>query len=378
MNRSGRLIIARLIFLLCLSVGTAPLLAQYQNSLQVNISFKILQGTHDNSYLVIENLTTGISKTIKGTARFNLQLPFHSEFILSFHKPGYVTKRIQMDTRVPHDRLQQGFYPIHFDVYLFKQYEGVNIVVFNQPVARYQYNRLLDEIFYDTDYTKQIQSAMQLAEEELKQKGKEEQRQAARLKDEAEKMEADSIARQQAHYTIRTDSLAAARDQARAGAMEERKQRLTEQEEKRRQVSPATDVDARTNAPMLTGSEKRMSARPTAGEQQRLQSPASIQTEERKRTMAVMETDMDKKSLLPAPARHGKEPHAIKHSADPLPEITVEEVNEANRSVINARVIYPYGVVTYRKITYQWGGVFYFKDMISISETMFRQATGLK
>jgi hypothetical protein len=378
MNRSVSLTTAKFIFLLCLSIGTAPLLAQYQNTLQVNVNFKILQGTHDNSYLVIENLTTGLSQTIKGTTRFNLQLPFHSEFILSFHKPGYVTKRIQIDTRVPQDRLKQGFYPIHFDVYLFRQYEGVNIVVFNQPVAKYQYNRLLDEIFYDTDYTKQIQSAVWLAEEELKQKGEEEQRQTTRLKAEAEKEKADSIARQRAQQKARADSIAATRDQIRAQAMEERKQRLKEQQEKRRQITSAANREDRTIARMQSGSEKQQLAHLATEEQQRQQSSAPVRMEERERTMAVMKAENDRRSQRQAPARHSFEPHSIKHSANPLPGIIVEEVNESNRSVIHARVTYPHGVVTYRKITYQWGGVFYFKDRLSISETMFRQATGLK
>ena len=90
--------------------------------------------------------------------------------IILFHK---LYSKIAFNTKVPDLRQAQGFYPFNFEVVLFPQYEGVNIVVFNQPVGKIFFDRLLDDFGYDTDYTKQIQSELKKAEDEIIQKQQE-------------------------------------------------------------------------------------------------------------------------------------------------------------------------------------------------------------
>jgi hypothetical protein len=54
----------------------------------------------------------------------------------------------------------------------FKQYAGVNTVIYNQPVGKIRFNDVLNEFDYDTDYTKSIQSEITKADEALKAKAK--------------------------------------------------------------------------------------------------------------------------------------------------------------------------------------------------------------
>lgn len=113
-------------------------------------------------------------ETLPGQSSYTLHLEIGADYILSFNKPGYINKKININTRVDdEERVEQGFESYPFTVVLIKQYEGVNIVVFNQPVAKITYSKKYDDFDYDTDYTKSIQSAIQKAEEELKRAEKE-------------------------------------------------------------------------------------------------------------------------------------------------------------------------------------------------------------
>lgn len=364
------------IFLILISFNR--LYAQRQAALPVTANFKIEEGTLDGSYLVLENLTTETSQTIKGTGKFNLNLPYNNEFLLSFNKPGYITKKIQIDTRAPEDRIQQGFYPVNFDVILFKQYEGVNIVVFNQPVARYKFSRLLDEIFYDTDYTKQIQSALKAAEDELKQKREEEKKNAEALKKEAAKQKADSLARAKELEKQRTDSLEAVRKANFAKAEEERKAKLKADEDQKKQARIAADEEAKRKAKEKAEAEERnkLKAQEEAEERKRLAARQKEEEEEKRKAMLIQQ--QEKREQQKAPLIQGYDQRNLERTNPPLPDVKVEEITENNRTITKAIVELPGREVVYLKIVYKWGGVFYFKETMSISETMFRQATGLK
>lgn len=105
-----------------------------------------------------------------------IDLDYQHDYIISFSKPGYITKKIAISTKVPKKSLQGGFDPFVCDVTLFKQYDGVNIVIFNQPVAKVEFRTDIDDFDFDTDYTKTVLSGIQAAEEELNKKKIEEKK----------------------------------------------------------------------------------------------------------------------------------------------------------------------------------------------------------
>ncbi|MBK7855088.1 MAG: hypothetical protein IPJ79_09440 [Bacteroidetes bacterium] len=149
--------------------------AQLQRSLTIKVRFKIEEGDLKDSYLVIAK-QGGSSQTLPGTSSFKVDLDFNATYVLSFNKPGYVTKKIELNTTMDDERRSQGVHFVDFVVVLFKQYDGVNIVVFNQPVGKFQYSKRMDDFDFDTDYTKSIRSAIEDAEKELKKKQEEEKR----------------------------------------------------------------------------------------------------------------------------------------------------------------------------------------------------------
>lgn len=358
--------------------SVSGLYAQRQSALPVTANFKIEEGSLDGSYLVLENLTTETSQTIKGTAKFSLNLPYNNEFLLSFNKPGYITKKIQIDTRAPEDRIQQGFYPVNFDVILFKQYEGVNIVVFNQPVARYKFSRLLDEIFYDTDYTKQIQSALKAAEEELKQKREEEKKNAEALRKEAAKQKADSLVRAKEIEKQRADSIEASRKANLTKAEEERKAKLIADEEQRKLARAAAEEETKRKAKEKAEADERnkLKAQEDAEERKRLIAKQKEEEEEKRKASLIQQ--QEKREQLKPSVVQGYDQRNLERTNPPLPNVKVEEIIEDNRTITKAIVEMPNRDLIYQKIVYKWGGVYYFKENMSISETMFRQATGIK
>lgn len=112
-------------------------------------------------------------------AKFEFPLEYDCDYVFSFIKEGYVTKKVQVSTKVPKEKQTLEFESFKFDVEIFKQYPGVNTVIYNQPVGKIRFNDVLNEFDYDTDYTKSIQSEINKADEALKQKAKEELKQAA-------------------------------------------------------------------------------------------------------------------------------------------------------------------------------------------------------
>lgn len=112
-------------------------------------------------------------------SKFEFPLEYDCDYVFSFIKEGYVTKKVQVSTKVPKEKQTLEFESFKFDVEIFKQYQGVNTVIYNQPVGKIRFNDVLNEFDYDTDYTKSIQSEINKADEALKEKAKEELKQEA-------------------------------------------------------------------------------------------------------------------------------------------------------------------------------------------------------
>ena len=104
-----------------------------------------------------------------------------------------MAKKISFDTRVPADAIANGFTPFDFAVSLFKQYDDINMVVFNQPVGMIRYDASAGDFDYDTDYTKSIQSQLQEAVAQVEKKQKQEAAGAAEI----EKRKAEEVKAQQ-------------------------------------------------------------------------------------------------------------------------------------------------------------------------------------
>ncbi|MBK9425614.1 MAG: hypothetical protein KBH11_12050 [Bacteroidia bacterium] len=437
-------------FMVCFStVGYA------QQKLKAPVKLKIEDGDFEGVSVVVKNSTTGESNSLPGNSKLDLELKLNCEYVISFNKPGYITKKIALNTNSPGDRAGQGFYPFNFEVNLFKQYDGVNIVIFNQPVGKISYNRLIDDFDYDTDYTKQIQSALKAAEEEIKQKQREEQALAAQKKKEEEqkKLEDAALAKEAAKAKAEADKKAA--DEARVLAAQQAKDKKAEEERMKREAQAQMDEEKRRVAMAKMEEEERAKAKASEEEEARKAAAAAL-AQENNSTNSTGVQGNDTRPATPAgggsesppagkPTGSGSEnpptgkpsgsgndspsgkpgkgdgddkaleanaiptkkqdkgvtkatgiqgedekpaiavkepPPVVKKNMEPayeqLPDISVEEITEANRTIKKVTVRKNEKETIFSKVVYKWGGIFYFKNTTSISESLFLSATGQK
>ncbi|HEX2617442.1 MAG TPA: hypothetical protein VHL57_07855, partial [Flavobacteriales bacterium] len=173
------------------------LAASAQGKFTINGRVKIDGGSVDGTRVVVYKNGEKLRTVTNNLSKFTLDLELNGDYILSFEKDGFVTKKLSFDTHAPAEAAANGFTPFEFAVSLFKQYDDVNTVVFNQPVGMIRYDKNVDDFDFDTDYTKSIQSALAEAQQEVEKKQAEEkanEEKAALQKQEDEKNKAKAAA----------------------------------------------------------------------------------------------------------------------------------------------------------------------------------------
>ncbi|MCC6252044.1 MAG: hypothetical protein IT238_06235 [Bacteroidia bacterium] len=148
--------------------------SQAQEPFKVYGKFMVNGGSVKGAKIAIEKNGVQVNVSERDNNKFEFALEYDCEYVFSFMKEGYITKKILVSCKVPKEKQTLEFEPFKFDVEIFKQYPGVNTVIYNQPVGKIKFNDVLNEFDYDTDYTKSIQNEIKKVEDALKQKAKEE------------------------------------------------------------------------------------------------------------------------------------------------------------------------------------------------------------
>ncbi len=285
----------------------AAVLAQ---TVEVNIKFDISKGKHNDSKVTIARDGKEVKAISPAKARLIEVLEYGCDYILTFEKPGYITKRIAINTRNVPKESQEDDLGFDFAVEIFQQYDGLNTVVFNQPVARYYYDPKEDAFTYDTDYTKSIRAALTAFEQEYTEQEKNQipketpatakaeegaRRQAeARAAEEQRKVEE---ARAKADEEKRIEALKAEErqqqklaEEARAKAAAEEAKRKAEAERQEHQTSAALEREEqeRRAAEARLAEEKQRELSARMAEEQRL---ANMKAEEETRKAAATKAD---------------------------------------------------------------------------------------
>lgn len=166
--------IRKLLFLFLLSIATVHLFAQ-DEGLMIYGKMRVESGRLDGKMEVLKDGSRIRIVDMSGNGKFDHECDLGSVYTFVFSQDGFVTKKIEVNTEVKFDRMPDAlpFPGFEFEVTLFEQYEGVNVVAFNQPVAKLKYNPEFDNFDYDTDYTKSIQEQLQEVEKEMEEKKKE-------------------------------------------------------------------------------------------------------------------------------------------------------------------------------------------------------------
>ncbi|MFQ5334623.1 MAG: hypothetical protein ACE5DN_00970 [Flavobacteriales bacterium] len=106
--------------------------------------------------------------TTSSYGKFYFELPLDHNYLLIYSKPGYVTKRINIDTRgIPEKIAKNGFSYGGWEVDIFSEVEGLDVSILQKPVAKMSYSSSVGNFDYDKEYTKSIQDELTRMQKEL-------------------------------------------------------------------------------------------------------------------------------------------------------------------------------------------------------------------
>ncbi len=321
------LIRVSIIILFCLSFFQDSINAQDKDKFIIYGKFKVEKGDLSGAKIIVEK-NSQVIRTVRvpGSGKFEFNLDYDSEYLFSFTRNGYVTKKISVSTKVLEDRFLEGFEPFEFQVSLFKQYSGINTVMFNQPVAKIGYSEDLDEFDYDTDYTKSIQSALQKTIKEIEEKQKEEEEnekliaeQQAKAKAEAEAKAAEearkqAVAKEAEEERLRTEAVAKAKAEAEAKRLAEAK--AEEEAKKAAEAKAAEEERLKTEAKAKAEAEAKRLAEAKAEEEAKKEAESKEAEEEKLKAEAEAKAKAEAKRLAEAKAEEDARKEAEAKAAE--------------------------------------------------------------
>lgn len=330
--------------------------------------------------------------------RFSLDLALNSNYVLSFEKDGFVAKKLQFDTRLPSGAVARNYAPFEFAVSLFKQYDDMNIVVFNQPVGMIRYETATDDFDYDTDYTKSIQSQLQKALAEVEQKQKEEaklaeavaKQQAADAKAQAkEEAEAKKLGEAKAKEEQALLAEASRAEQARKDAEAKAEQERTAAVEREQQQRKAAEAKAAATPPAPLPKAVPAAPKPAPAPAVMVKREAPAPKVVANMSLATPREDQDQRrrnaaTLVEEPSRMAKARPVTGADSPQYPERIVEVPMRRQELIVEPNKVMTVihleqGPITteYRKVIHKWGDTFYFKNGETCSRQIYeREALG--
>lgn len=101
---------------------------------------------------------TQVLTTRRGKCTF--KLPLDRTYIVELSKPGYVSKKFEVNTKTPSNK--KDAYDFDFDMNIFEHIEGLDTKVLEKPIAIVYYNITNNQFEYDAGYTNRINSDLKL------------------------------------------------------------------------------------------------------------------------------------------------------------------------------------------------------------------------
>ncbi|PLX02910.1 MAG: hypothetical protein C0594_11455, partial [Marinilabiliales bacterium] len=266
----------KIILLFFLLIHSVLLFGQEVPPFKLYGSINIINGNLDDTKVSISKDGKKI-KTLSPNlfGKYEVELDYQHEYTFTFSKPGYVEKSMIVNTNIPEDKLDRNFkYKWDADVRLFKQYEGINFMVYTQPVQKIYYNERAKLFEADSDYNKMILSQLQAIEEQVSQKIEEEKEEIKKAEEEAKRIAKEEEARKLEEERIKQE-------------VAEKARREAEEAEKKRQAEILEQKRAEKEAAKKAAEEARKAAKEEAA-RQRMEEEArrKAELEERKKQEA--------------------------------------------------------------------------------------------
>lgn len=362
-----------------------PLFAQ-QNFLEIPVKLEIEKGNMTDVVVKVKKEGKD-AYTQSGASKMRLKLDFNMKYTLIFSKPGYISKTIEVNTKAPAGRISSGFDPYKIGVKLFIQNKE-NMVIYNQAVAQIRYDQNLDEFNFETDYSKSILSSVTRDEEAEKEA--EDTAAAAMTSPSTQSGSASAVA--PAIASVPTSNVVAKEKEILVEGKDENpvvkaihqaNEELppTGKTNLGKETPPSGSVNLGDVQPPKgngIGGDTLPSNGYNARDQDKIIDPTQTASKESK-----------KRGAIPASGSDNHKPAiAVNSSADAPGDgpqflesenVTREDIVERNRIITKVKVN-KNGVETeYSRVNYSWGGRYFFKNKVmSISETLFVQWTGVR
>ncbi len=110
-------------------------------------------------------------QNVNKKGQFELKLALQADYKLTFEKTGYIPKIVSINTEIPEEILESNpdFPSIKLQISLFPSVTGVDLSIFDQPVAIFAYNPELDDFDSDKDYSDKVKGRISQAEQAVRQ-----------------------------------------------------------------------------------------------------------------------------------------------------------------------------------------------------------------
>jgi len=373
--------------------------AAFGQTFTINGRLKIEGGGVDGAKVVVYKDGQKERTVSSGLSRFSLELDINANYVLSFEKDGFVAKKLAFNTHAPAEAAANGFTPFEYAVSLFKQYDDVNVVVFNQPVGMIRYEPTADDFDYDTDYTKSIQSQLEQIQQQVAVKQQEEaatnaaeakaaanaEKEKAKAEAEAAKQtaaaakEKDRLAKEQAEAARKADAERAKADALAAKSEAERLKAaadaaaLAEVQRKKNEALAQEEERNKKQAPLAKVEEEKPKKAAPPPPPVRNEATAGLnEGQDARRSISATELNEEPR-IAPAIAANGGESPAVAEVPERKVNRKEELIVEPNQVITVIQLWTDAQKAEYKKIVHKYGAVFYFKNGQACSPQLYQQ-----
>ncbi len=371
----------------------------------------------------IVKVTTTTGQTVQnntttGSGKFKFILEPNKEYLITANKPGYTGKIISVNTKeVDVNSGTLDYYKFPISISIFKEVPGLDVSVLNSPIGAIFYNQTLKDFDYTADkflrdaMEKMIKDMEKKKKEEEERKRKEEEDLKNKSKNDAKaQAEADAAARKKAEEDAKNKLKNDAKAKADAEAEAKRKlaedeeakrkaaedaKRMAEEEAKKKAKETAAEADARkkaeadakkaaedeAKAKAKADAEAIAAAKRDADEAAKAKAAAEAEADLKKREEAKLKAEEEAKARAEAKAiemaQRKSEADAKRLAAEEAKKIYVKKIEydteEGANYIITKTIITNTKdeKIVYKKIIYNWGGVYFKKDEADITQESF-------
>lgn len=141
-------------------------------NLVINGNIVINDASPENArVLIAKNGNKVDEQVLAKKGRFDLKLALGADYKLTFVRDGYVTKIVSVSTEVPQEVIESNpnFPPVKLIINLLPAIEGIDLSVFDQPIAILSYNQEIDDFTFDKEYSEKIKNRVAQTEQQIRQ-----------------------------------------------------------------------------------------------------------------------------------------------------------------------------------------------------------------